>query len=51
MHFGDGTDEKIALPNDDGTVVLGDEVVERCRPASAATVCCDDQGLHLPLPI
>ena len=43
MHFDDGTREKIALPDADGTVVLGDEAVERCA-------CAEPEGRALPLP-
>ena len=48
MHFDDGTREKIALPDADGTVVLGDEVVERC--ACERCACAEPLGRALPLP-
>ena len=40
--------EKIALPDVDGTVVFGDEVVERC--ANERCACAQPEGRALPLP-
>ena len=48
MHFADGTPERIALPDEDGTVVLSDEVVERCTCERCA--CVEAEGRELPLP-
>ena len=48
MHFADGTKERIELPDVEGTVVLGDEVVERCICESCT--CAEAEGRRLPLP-
>lgn len=48
MHFDDGTSERIALPDEEGTVVLGDERVDRCTCERCS--CCDEEGVALPLP-
>ena len=51
MHFDDGTPEKIrevALPDAEGTVLLGDEVVDRCT--CERCTCAEPEGRALPLP-
>ena len=47
MHFDDGTVEKVQLPDVEGTVVLGDEVVDRCTCERCA--CCGGEGVALPV--
>ena len=49
MHFDDGTAEKIALPDEDGTVVLGDEVVERCTYEHCACAEAEGRPCHCPI--
>ena len=48
LHFDDGMAEKVWLNDADGTIVIGDEVFDRCT--CERCVCAKPDGRPLPLP-
>ena len=47
MHFDDGTAEKIALPDEEGTIEIRDDVVEMCTCDRCC--CAGSEGVKLPI--
>ena len=47
MHFDDGTAEKIALPDEEGTIEIRDDAVEMCTCDRCR--CAGSEGVKLPI--